>query len=331
MELFFSKETETGIVLFFYSESVIINKSMYNIHRKKDRRLFYMKKAAVLNDLSGFGKCSLTAAIPVLSALGVQCCPLPSAVLTAQTGYDYYKCTDLTFMIPDYIDAWEKNGASFDGIYSGYMTGHEQIQKFFDFLDVFYKEDTFLLVDPVMGDDGMTYNMYTDELLSAMKELSRKADLITPNLTEACLLADYDIKEVFKDTRKEVLLPLAEEIGHKLRQNSGKNQDVVITGIKCKNDSAPFIYNVTISNNETSINRSHFFDKSFSGTGDLFASVLCGCRLNGLSTSKAVDLASSFIYHSIADTMNDDTYDVEGVNFEKFLIELIKGGTNFEH
>ena len=176
-----------------------------------------MKKVAVLNDLSGFGKCSLTAAIPVLSALGVQCCPLPSAVLTNQTGYEHFRSTDLTGMIPDYTKTWQENGASFDGIYSGYMTGRRQIEHFSDFLDIFYKTDTFLLVDPVMGDDGHTYGMYSKDLLDGMKELSKRADVITPNLTEACLLCDYDIDDVFSDTRKETLLPKAAEIAQRLR------------------------------------------------------------------------------------------------------------------
>ena len=290
--------------------------------------LFIMKKVAVLNDLSGFGKCSLTAAIPVLSALGVQCCPLPSAVLTNQTGYEHFRSTDLTGMIPDYTKTWQENGASFDGIYSGYMTGRRQIEHFSDFLDIFYKTDTFLLVDPVMGDDGHTYGMYSKDLLDGMKELSKRADVITPNLTEACLLCDYDIDDIFSDTRKETLLPKAAEIAQRLRVLSGKDQDVIVTGIKCKNDKSPFIYNLIVTNSGTFTNRSHFFDRSFSGTGDLFASVVCGCHINGMTTQDAVELASSFIYHSIADTMNDDVPPNDGVNFEKFLIELIKGGTN---
>lgn len=282
-----------------------------------------MKKAAVLNDLSGFGKCSLTAAIPVLSAQGVQCCPLASAVLTNQTGYEHFKCTDLTSMIPDYIEAWQKNGAHFDGIYSGYMTGPKQIELFMDFLDAFYEDNTLLLVDPVMGDDGRTYGMYTNELLDMMKILSRKADIITPNLTEACLLADYDIKDVYKDTRKETLLPLATEVAEKLRSLSGKDQDVIITGIKCKDDKTPFIYNLVTTAGGSSTQRSHFFDMSFSGTGDLFASVICGSCLNGFSTEEAVQRAGKFIYDSIADTMNDDAVPNDGVNFEKFLRELM--------
>lgn len=101
-----------------------------------------MKKAAVIHDLSGFGKCSLTAAIPVLSALGVQCCPVATAVLTGQTGYPYYHCTDLTAMLPDYIDAWGKNNAHFDAIYSGFLTGSEQISQVLDFIRYFREEHT---------------------------------------------------------------------------------------------------------------------------------------------------------------------------------------------
>ena len=179
-----------------------------------------------------------------------------------------------------------------------------------------------------MGDDGHTYGMYSKDLLDGMKELSKRADVITPNLTEACLLCDYDIDDVFSDTRKETLLPKAAEIAQRLRVLSGKDQDVIVTGIKCKNDKSPFIYNLIVTNSGTFTNRSHFFDRSFSGTGDLFASVVCGCHINGMTTQDAVELASSFIYHSIADTMNDDVPPNDGVNFEKFLIELIKGGTN---
>ena len=147
-----------------------------------------MKKAAVIHDLSGFGKCSLTAAIPVLSALGVQCCPVATAVLTGQTGYPCYHCTDLTAMLPDYIDAWGKNNAHFDAIYSGFLTGAEQISQVLDFIHHFREEHTLLLVDPVMGDDGNAYPFFTPGLLNGMKELTLEADVITPNLTEACLL-----------------------------------------------------------------------------------------------------------------------------------------------
>lgn len=282
-----------------------------------------MKKVAVMNDLSGFGKCSLTAAIPVLSALGIQCCPLPSAVLTGQTGYDYYHCTDLTDMIPLFTDAWQKNYVSFDAIYSGYMMGLTQIHHFLDFLEVFHKEDTFLLVDPVMGDDGEIYDIFTQNLLDGMKELTRHAQMITPNLTEACLLADYDMNFVRESHDRDYLLKTAEELAYKLRALASSNQDVVITGIKCRDHNTPFIYNLAATADGVITSKSHFFDRSFSGTGDLFASVMCGCKVNGLSTGDAMKKAGSFLYHSIADTMNDEISRNDGVNFEKFLGELI--------
>lgn len=179
-----------------------------------------MKKAAVIHDLSGFGKCSLTAAIPVLSALGVQCCPVATAVLTGQTGYPCYHCTDLTAMLPDYIDAWGKNNAHFDAIYSGFLTGAEQISQVLDFIRQFREEHTLLLVDPVMGDDGNAYPFFTPGLLNGMKELTLKADVITPNLTEACLLADIPENALLHCRTNTDLLKLAEDVALRLQKKS---------------------------------------------------------------------------------------------------------------
>lgn len=288
-----------------------------------------MRKAAVINDLSGFGKCSLTAAIPVLSALGIQCCPLATAVLTGQTGYPYYHCTDLTSMMPDYTDAWKQNQVHFDAIYSGFMTGHTQISHVLDFLSHFRTPDSLLLVDPVMGDNGKVYSIYSSKLLDGMKKLSRGADLITPNLTEACLLADIDIDRIARYRDSDSLLAFARETACSLRAAAYVDQDVVITGIKCRNDETPMICNVTATANGIGESRFHFFDRSFSGTGDLLASVLCGCILNGMCTEDAVALAGRFLCHSIADTMQENISANDGVNFEKFLIELIMEGTNY--
>ena len=281
-----------------------------------------MTKAAVINDLSGFGKCSLTAAIPVLSALGVQCCPLATAVLTGQTGYPYYHCTDLTEMMPQYMDAWKKNGAAFDAIYSGFLTGKEQITQVLTFIEEFRTRGTLLLVDPVMGDDGSAYPFFSDELLDGMRALTKKADVITPNLTEACLLAG--VSPDMSGNGENALLAFAEEIAWQLREQAEVPQDVVITGIKCRTETEPSIYNIAATADGIFRHHSPFFDRSFSGTGDLFASVLCGCRVNGMRTEDAIVLAGKFLSHSIADTMKADTLGRDGVNFEKFLIDLIK-------
>lgn len=155
-----------------------------------------MKRVALINDLSGFGRCSLTAAIPVISVMGHQACPLPTAVLTSQTEFEDYYCDDFTDRMDRFTETWRKLGISFDGIYSGYLTSSRQIEKLLHFLEVFEKEDTFYLADPVMGDEGVQYDMFNEQFLRGMRELTHRADVITPNLTELCLLAGEDYGEV---------------------------------------------------------------------------------------------------------------------------------------
>ena len=155
-----------------------------------------LKKVAIIQDMSSFGKCSLTAAIPVLSVMGVQAVPLPTAILTAQTGYSSYYCKDLTSKMDNFIDEWRTLGATFDGIHTGFVTGKEQIDRIFQFLNVFHSNETKLLVDPVMGDQGEVYKMFTGELLDRMKELVKHADIVTPNVTEYCLLTDISYEKV---------------------------------------------------------------------------------------------------------------------------------------
>jgi pyridoxine kinase len=297
-----------------------------------------LKKAAVINDLSGFGNCSLTAAIPVLSALGVQCCPVATAVLTGQTGYADFSCTDLTAMMPEYTDCWRKNQVHFDAIYSGYMTDDIQISHLMDFLAHFHEPDTLLLVDPVMGDNGHTYKIFSPELLAGMRQLAQKADLITPNLTEACLLAGKNPDIVSECSDGDAGLSLARELAQSLRSSALTQQDVVITGIRCSGD-APSDSNVSCICNVAATAdgiyecRSRLFARSYSGTGDLFASVLCGCRLNGMTTADAIDLAVRFLSLGIADALREDVPGNDGIHFEKHLITLIQatqGGTNYE-
>lgn len=228
-----------------------------------------MKKAAVIHDLSGFGKCSLTAAIPVLSALGVQCCPVATAVLTGQTGYPCYHCTDLTAMLPDYIDAWGKNNAHFDAIYSGFLTGAEQISQVLDFIRQFREEHTLLLVDPVMGDDGNAYPFFTPGLLNGMKELTLKADVITPNLTEACLLADIPENALLHCRTNTDLLKLAEDVALRLQKKASHPQDVVITGVKCRDEKHPVIYNIAATANGIYRHESPFLTGVFRNRGSV--------------------------------------------------------------
>ena len=146
-------------------------------------------KVAAINDLSGFGKCSLVADMTVLAAMGIQCCPIPTAVLSAQTGYPSYFFKDLTGIIPEYQSKWHDQGEKFDGIITGFMMSSKQAGNSLEFIKKFKTPETKVLVDPVMGDDGLTYRNFSTGLLETIREMVKEADIITPNLTELILLA----------------------------------------------------------------------------------------------------------------------------------------------
>ena len=188
-----------------------------------------MKKVAVIQDLSSFGKCSLTAAIPVLSVMGVQACPLPTAILTAQTGYPSFYCEDFTSKMNYFTEEWSKLNVTFDGITTGFVTGEEQIYNIFQFLDKFYTKETVLLVDPVMGDIGEVYKLFTDELLVLMRELVKRADVITPNVTECCLLTGSSYEKLHSYSNEKDYMKAIEEAGNILQQETGAQ--VIITGM----------------------------------------------------------------------------------------------------
>lgn len=286
------------------------------------------KKIAVINDLSGFGKCSLTAAISVIASMGVQPCPLPTAILSAQTGYPSYFCDDYTDKMDEFRKEWKKMGESFDGIYTGFMAGGRQIKKVFDFLDDFYTGDTFLLADPVMGDNGRKYDMFTPELLSMMKELVRRADIITPNLTELCLLTDTDYR-MMKEIREQK--KLMEAIGQMCRDLTGSRTsagpaEIVVTGI-CytdQTDGVRKVGNLAVAGGRTEFSSFPFIGESYSGTGDLFASMIAGGRARGDALEDIMELAGKIIELAIQDSAKRDVPRNDGVDYEQYLWMLAK-------
>ncbi|WP_313235836.1 pyridoxamine kinase [Sporosarcina ureae] len=279
-----------------------------------------MKKVAIIQDLSSFGKCSLTAAIPVLSVMGVQACPLPTAVLSAQTEYPSYYCHDLTNVIPRYTEEWKKLNVTFDGIHTGYITGKEQIHQILTFLESFYTDRTLLLVDPVLGDNGKAYDNFDEELLDQMKVLVARADIITPNITECCLLTGYSYDVLHSCMDEQDYLKMIEDAGRQLHQATGA--EIIITGIQPPSRQHA-IGNMYINETDTLFTTVPYNGKSYSGTGDLFASVLMGSRLRGVSTEQAITLAKEFLLAAIEDTALYDTPVEAGVNFEKYLRMLL--------
>ena len=274
------------------------------------------KKAAVINDLSGFGKCSLCASIAVLSAMGIQPCPMPTAILTNQSGFSNYSCVDFTENLKSYIEIWKKNNAVFDGIYSGYISNIKQIDIISEFIDTFRTQNTLVLVDPVMADNGKVYKGYSSEMCRKMSDLAAKADFITPNLTELCILTESNYDDVFCMEIDEKL-SFVKQRAHMLAEKN--NQTVIVTGIS---DEVK-INNCAFGSDEDLIISANYFDESFSGTGDLLASLVFGYMLKGENVKTALEKAGLFLEKSIADTVCQKVFDPNhGVEFEKNIYML---------
>lgn len=285
-----------------------------------------MKKIAVLNDLSGMGKCSLTAAIPVISVMGIQACPLPTAVLSAQTGFPSYYCDDYTDRMDAIMEEWKKMDFYPDGIYTGFLADARQADKAVEFIEQFAKEDTKILIDPVMGDNGEEYPIYTEALCEKMRFLVRRATVITPNLTETLLLL-YGARRahvLWKELSlmdEERLLKFTESTGKELSKEF--DTEVVITGIDlparenhqemgnliCKDGVQTWVSTVKEGG-------------SYSGTGDLFASVLSAGMVKGMDTVDSVRKAVKFLSKGIHDAVLEGTDRNEGICFERYLSEL---------
>ena len=282
------------------------------------------KKIAVINDLSGFGRCSLVAAVSVISAMGVQPCPLPTAVLSAQTGYPSYFYDDYTDRMEEFRREWEKMAVRFDGIYTGFMADCRQIAQTQKILDTFCVKKTFLLVDPIMGDEGRRFGMCTPDFLSAMRELAFRADIITPNLTELCLLTDTDYRMIGQMTDEKHMLTIVEQMAKNVLAKGPA--EVIVTGVRYRDggDGEEKIGNLVVKKNRTVFSAFSFVGESFSGTGDLFASVIAGAKARGDALEEAVDLAGRMIELAMRDAVAGSVPRNEGVEYEKYLWMLTK-------
>ena len=285
-----------------------------------------MKKIAVLNDLSGMGKCSLTAAIPVISVMGIQACPLPTAVLSAQTGFPSYYCDDYTDRMDAIMEEWKKMDFYPDGIYTGFLADARQADKAVEFIEQFAKEDTKILIDPVMGDNGEEYPIYTEALCEKMRFLVRRATVITPNLTEALLLL-YGAQRahvLWKELSlmdEERLLKFTESTGKELSKEF--DTEVVITGIDLPaRENHQEIGNLICQDGNTTWVTAAKEGGSYSGTGDLFASVLSAGMVKGMDTVDSVRKAVKFLSKGIHDAVLEGTDRNEGICFERYLSEL---------
>lgn len=274
-------------------------------------------KVAAVQDLSGLGRCSLSVVLPVLSVMGAQCCPLPTAVLSAHTAFPAPETAafqDLTGAMEQTLRHWEALHTSFDAIYSGFLGSSQQIGVLRRLIQRFRRKETLVLIDPVMGDHGRVYRTYTPEMCEQMIQLAAEADLITPNLTEAALLLGEPFDHI-PDSQAGIETWLR-------RLSLGGKRSVVITGVSL----APKALGagcLDARSGKIRFAMAHQEPGQFFGTGDLFAAVLLGSLLRGETLSESTARAVDFIQKSVARTLAAGTPMLEGVQFEPLLRELL--------
>jgi pyridoxine kinase len=274
-----------------------------------------MKRVALINDLSGYGRCSLTVAIAILAHLECEPCPLPTAILSAQTGYKGYTFLDFTPFMSEYQQHWENLNLDFDGIYVGFLGSQAQIPMIRTTLQSLKKVHTRVIIDPIMGDNGKLFSIYHEDYPAIIRDFIQVADIITPNMTEFTLLTGYDFR---KEGICETMLL---EEGKKLLGCTQKT--IVITGILLPEKQNEMITIGLDLEKEKCIQVISAYDgKSYSGTGDIFTSILIGYLLKGYSLEKAIKCATQFIEKVITYTSRLTCDTREGIYYEKFLKEL---------
>lgn len=268
------------------------------------------KKLAVINDISGFGRCSLTVELPIISKMKVQCCPVPTSVFSNHTDYDSFFCVDFTEQMPPYMEEWKKLDLQFDGICTGFLGSARQIRIVEKFIKEFKTEKTTVIVDPVMGDYGKLYQTFDSEICKRIQRLIKYADIITPNLTEACILVGCEYNEHYKNAELD-------EIAKKLSALGPKK--IVITGIVRGMYVCNFCYE---EGRESYVIKTAIVGTQRAGTGDIFTSIVAADAVNGVDFHESIRKASHFVKRCIRKAIEMDIPAPDGVPFEELLGSL---------
>lgn len=269
------------------------------------------KRIALVNDVTGFGRCSVAVELPLISALKVQACPLPTAILSCHTGFPTHFIDDYTSRMRPYMEDWQQNGVQFDGICTGFLGSAEQIAIVADFIRMFKQPGTRVMVDPVMGDYGKLYSSYTQEMCDGMKRLLALADIVTPNLTEACRLLDRPYPAGGRVEAAELEYMAAELAAQ------GPSQ-VVITGLS----EGEMIENFVYEAGRGTLLKEKKVGGDRSGSGDAFAAIVAASLVQGASLTDAVKKAADFISKCLAYAVALDLPWNYGLPFEEYLTEL---------
>lgn len=277
-----------------------------------------MKRIASIQDFSCIGSCSQTIALPVLSAMGVECAALPTALLSAHTAFDGFVSLDLTPQLPAIMAHWRAMHLRFDAVYTGYLASAEQVGLVGALLDGMDERPALTLIDPVMGDNGALYAGFSDAFPQAMRALCGRADVLTPNVTEACLLTGTAYSPVQDAAQTRRLLERLLELGCRA---------AVLTGLRVDGDMAV----AALQRDGTgTLVRTSYIPEVFHGTGDLLASTCAGALVQGAPLERAVRLAADYVALTLRRTVQAPDRRWYGVNFQETLPELMTRWQNIK-
>lgn len=273
-----------------------------------------MKRIVTIQDISCVGKCSLTVALPIISAMGVEAAILPTAVLSTHTMFQNFTCKDLTDQVEPVAAHWKNEGIGFDAIYTGYLASEEQITLLKQFFADFKTDDNLVIVDPAMADNGKLYPAFDEKFAHKMGELCGVADVILPNVTEASFMTGIEYKETYDEAYIKDMLRALVKLGAKTALLTGVGFEEGMTGVM---------------GYDSEKDEFHYYShpkhaKSYHGTGDIFSSTFVGAMMNGHEWKDAMKIAADFTSESIYITMNDEKGCWYGVNFELAIPGLLR-------
>ena len=272
-----------------------------------------MKRILTIQDISCLGKCSITIALPVISAMGVETVILPTAVLSTHTMFKNFTVKDLTDQLIPITDHWKNENVKFDAIYTGYLGSAEEIEIAKQIFDKFGSDDTLIFIDPVMADNGKLYPAFDLEYAKLNASLCSKADIIVPNITEACFMTGIEYKESYDEEYIKKLLSGLIKLGPKM---------AVITGVSLS-EGKTGVYGYDTVNKEYFIYQNNRVDASYHGTGDLFSSIAVGALIRGLSVKDSFKIAADHTADTIRETLKNPGKPWYGVDFESTMPNLI--------
>ncbi len=272
-----------------------------------------MKRVLTIQDISCLGKCSITVALPVISAMGVETVILPTAVLSTHTMFKNFTVKDLTDQLRPIADHWKSEGVKFDAIYTGYLGSAEEIEIAKKIFEDFGSDDTLIFIDPVMADNGKLYPAFDETYAKLNAGLCGKADIIVPNITEACFMTDTEYRTEYDEAYVKELLDKLARLGAK---------EVVLTGVSLS-EGKTGVYGLDTESGEYFTYQNDQVNASYHGTGDIFASVVVGALLRGLPREKAFALAADYTADTIRATLSNPAEPWYGVDFETTIPQLV--------